>query len=452
MPNKPVTRRNFMRGCSSAIAAMAGSRLTMTAFADPNEEPNQEILVIVFLRGGCDGLNFVPPIAGDDRGYYESERSNLAIPTTGTEAALPLSGMNGSLHLQVALGLHPAAAPLFDLYQNGNLAIVHAAGLDYNNRSHFDMMDYIERGTPGNKTTATGWLTRHLQSAPNLPAQIIAPSMAMGSSSPASLLGSRETITLSSFSSFNLDTGPWRWQDAQRTALRKLYTGSTWLDEAGLQTLNAVDIIESKDTSNYTPANGVVYPNGTLGDTLQRIAQTIKFQIGLRIATVDMGGWDTHEYQGDNGSGYFSSGLVGPLSEALAAFYADLDGDNYTNRVTVVVMSEFGRKLIRNASGGTDHGHGNVMFVLGGQVNGGLYGTWPGLVSQNLYEGRDLAITTDYRRVLSEILIRRLENPNLGIVFPGYGNYSPLGIMQGTDLTPVYEVPSYEVYLPSVIR
>lgn len=173
----------------------------------------------------------------------------------------------------------------------------------------------------------------------------------------------------------------------------------------------------------------------------------IKKQVGLRIATVDMGGWDTHAYQGDGGTGYFSM-MVYYLAWGIHAFYTDLSyvsGTDHTKRLTVVVMSEFGRTLQQNGSGGTDHGHGNVMLVLGGQVNGGkVYGDWPGLNNDQLYDGRDLRITTDYRRVLSEILIRRLGNPNLGTIFPNDKDYTPLGIVKGTDLTPIYEVEQPE--------
>jgi uncharacterized protein (DUF1501 family) len=247
-----------------------------------------------------------------------------------------------------------------------------------------------------------------------------------------------------------------------------MYTGGSWLHAAGIQTLNAVDVIENSDPGVYTPENGAAYPNGSFGDNLKTIAQTIKMQLGMRVATVDLGGWDTHEFQGDDGGGYFAA-RFGELSSGLAAFYTDLNGSgsaNYMSRLTLVVMSEFGRTFKQNASRGTDHGHGNVMFVLGGQVNGGaIYGEWPGLGSDQLYDRRDLSITTDYRRVLSEILLRRLGNPHLGHVFPGYINHQPLGIVAGADLQPIYEpldptvtptplpgdtVPPARVYLPLV--
>lgn len=429
-----VSRRGFMVGCSTAIAAMAGGRISYTAFGSAEDEPNNEILIALFLRGGMDGLSAVFPIAGADRGYYEQNRENIAIPVSGDDGALPLNNL---------LGLHPAGAPLYDLYQANKLAIVHAAGLTSDTRSHFDAMQYMELGTPNSKSATTGWLTRHLESATNLPAQIIMPAMAAGSLSPASLAGSREAIGMTSPGSFSLNTnwyyGPW-----MRNSLRDMYEGTTWLHAAGQQTLNALDVIELSNPGNYEPENGANYPGGSFGNNLKAIAQIIKMQLGLRVATIDLGGWDTHEYQGDHGAGYFASHF-GELASGLAAFFTDLSnssGTDHTKRITIVVMSEFGRTFKQNASRGTDHGHGNVMLVLGGSVNGGaVHGNWPGLHTDQLYDKRDLAITTDYRRVLSEILIRRMGNPNLGYIFPGYADYQPLNLVAGADLTPIYTPP-----------
>lgn len=430
-----VTRRGFMVGCSTAIAAMAGGRLSYVAFGSPEEEPNQNIFVAVFLRGGMDGLSAVMPMAGADRGYYETSREDIAIPVSGVNAALPLTDF---------FGLHPAGAPLLGLYQDKKLAIIHAAGLTSDTRSHFDAMKYMELGTPGSKSAANGWLTRHLQTSSNVPGEIIMPALAVGNLQPTSLAGSTEAIGMTSPNSFSFG-GNWRYGDAQRVALRKTYSGASWLHEAGQQTLDAIDVVEYGNPGNYTPENGAVYPNNSFGQNLRTVAQMIKLQLGMRVATVDLGGWDTHEYQGDKGTGYFSN-QFGTLSSGLAALMTDLSNSNgvdYTQRLTVVVMSEFGRTFKQNASRGTDHGHGNLMFVLGGQVNGGLvYGNWPGLSTEQLYDRRDLAITTDYRSVLSEILIRRLQNPNLGYIFPGYTSYQPTGIVQGADLTPNYATPT----------
>jgi len=426
------TRRGFVAGCSAAVAGMAGARFPSLAFAEPGSTINDEILVVIFLRGGTDGLNLVVPLSGADRGTYEAARPNIAVPLSGADSALSLNGQ---------FGFHRAAQPLRDLYQDGKVAVINATGLDEANRSHFDAMEFIERGTPGVKTTSSGWLARHFASASNLPAEIIMPSVSVGSTQATSLLGDRDTINLTDPDSFNLQIGPWRWRDAQRVALRHMYTGNdTWLHASGLQALDAMDIVELNTTGGYTPANGAVYPGGSFGDGLQVIAQMVKLDLGLRVATFDLGGWDTHNGQGDDGAGYFGT-LVGTLSEGLAALYQDLDGtgaSNYTNRLTMVVQSEFGRRLYENADRGSDHGHGGPMIVVSGNAISGVHGSWPGLGPGQLFDNADVAVTTDFRRVLSEILIRRMGNNRLGYIFPGYTDYQPLGFVSGTDLPPNY--------------
>lgn len=426
------TRRGFLVGSCTAAAGLTGTRFGNLAFANPATTVNEELLVVVFLRGGMDGLSLVPPVNGADRGHYETARPELAVPTSGDNAALALDS---------EFGLNPRAPGLHELYQNGNLGVVLATGLDEANRSHFDSMEFIERGTPGNKLTRSGWLARHLASAHNLPNEVIMPSISVGSTQATSLLGDHNTVNLADPNQFNLRIGPWQWRDAQRVALRHLYSGDdTWLHQAGMQALDAVDIVELNTSGSYEPANGADYPSGSFGSHLKVVAQMTKLGLGLRIATIDLGGWDTHEGQGDDGQGYFGS-RISELSQCLHALFTDLDGSgaaNYTDRLTMVVQSEFGRRLRSNADRGTDHGHGNVMLVAGGNVNSGVHGAWPGLANEQLYDGADVAVTTDFRRVLSEILIRRLANNRLGIVFPGYSDYSPLGVVQGEDLSPDY--------------
>jgi uncharacterized protein (DUF1501 family) len=416
-------------GCSAAIAGLAGSRFNTVAFADP--ALNQEILLVIFLRGGVDGLSVVVPIDGPDRGHYEAARPTLQIPTSGPGAAIGLDAR---------FGLHPSAAPLHELYQNGNLAIVQAVGMaDVVNKSHFEAMQFIELGTPGHKTITTGWLARHLASAANLPPEMIIPSLAIGDLQPTSLLGSLETVNLANPENFNVSNGPWSWREAQKTTLRQIYEAdATWLHDAGVAALDAAEIVEAHVTGDYQPANGAVYPEGQFGDHLQVLAQMIKLDLGLQAATIDVGGWDTHEAQGAGSEGYLAE-LLGELSLGLHGFYTDLDGagaENYTERLTVVVQSEFGRELYENGDSGTEHGYGNQMMVLSGNAIGGLHGVWPGLGPGQLVDNTDLAVTTDYRRVLSEILIRRLCNPAIDVIFPGYTGYQPLGIVEGPDLQP----------------
>ncbi len=435
-----TTRRGFITGCSAAVAAYAGTHFNTLAFGQPGT--NEDILVSVFLRGGLDGLNLVMPIDGADRGHYEAARETIQVPLTGPNAALPL---NAQLGFHAATDTFPSGttappATLFDLYQDGKLSVVVAAGMHEDNRSHFDSMTFMELGTPGTLTTGTGWLTRHLQSAGNLPPEILMPALAVGNLQQTSLRGSTESVNMTSPDSFSLNVGPSQWRDAQRVAIRNLYGADTWLHQAGSQTLDAIDLIELHSSGGYTPANGAIYPGGSWGTHLQTVARMIKLDIGLRVATVDYGGWDTHNGQGSAGGGFFFTHIQ-DLARGLAALYTDLDGSgagNYTQRLTIVVQSEFGRRLRENADDGTDHGHGNVMLVLSGNATGGIHGVWPGLANEQLFDGADLAVTTDYRRILSEILIRRLANNQLGTIFPGYQDYSPLGVVAGTDLPPIY--------------
>ncbi|MEM8932579.1 MAG: DUF1501 domain-containing protein, partial [Acidobacteriota bacterium] len=381
-------------------------------------------------RGGVDGLNFVPPLGGVDRSIYEAARPGIRIPTSGAGAAISLDGQ---------FGLHPSAAPLFDLYQSQKLSIVHSVGIsNLVNKSHFDAMSFVELGTPGEKTTTTGWITRHLASAANLPPELVIPSLAVGDLQPGSLLGNLETLNLADPQSFNIANGPWQWRQAQKDTLRQLYqSDSSWLHDAGSQAIDAIDIVEQNVSGGYTPSNGATYPTGPFGDQLQVLAQMIKLDLGLQVATIDLGGWDTHEGQGGS-TGYFAD-LVDELSRGLAALYADLDGSgasNYTDRMTVVTQSEFGRELYENGDNGTEHGYGGLMMVLSGNATGGIHGTWQGLSQDALVDRTDVAVTTDYRQVLSEILVRRMCNTELETIFPGYTGYQPLGVVDGSDLRP----------------
>lgn len=416
---------------------MAGSRLGWFALGNPlDTSSNREVLVLVFLRGGMDGLSLIPPIAGDDRQYYEEARRDIKIP---------VSGSNAALRLDDRFGLHPAAGALHSLFQSGKLAIVQAVG-NAGSRSHFDAMKYLELGTPGSKSMPTGWLARHLTSSSAVPGTFLASALATGISPPTSLQGSSETLNLSDPGTLNLSqAGHWSWVFGdQRIALRRLYQGgNTFIHEAGIEALNAAGLVESYLTPDYQPAGGANYPATTFGNHLKIIAQMIKLDVGLRVATVDLGGWDTHENQGTQLGGYFAN-LAQQLSDGLAAFYADLDGsqsNSHAKRLTVVVQSEFGRRIRQNANRGTDHGTANPMLILGGNVIGGLYGTWPGLHPDQRFDSADLKPTTDFRQLLSEILIRRFGNPKLGEVFPNYQGYVPLNIVSGVDLPPDFSVP-----------
>lgn len=409
MPKTFIPRRQFLQGCSAAIASMAGAKLTNLAFA--KQDNPTDTLVVVFLRGGWDALNVVPPRDGSDRGFYEKARPDIKISDL-----LPLSDQ---------FGLHPAMSPLFDLYQSGKAGVIHAVGLDHDTRSHFDAQEFIELGTPGMKSTTSGWITRHLQS------QGISSILPVLSTTgqPTSLLNFTPTVSLSTPEDFS------QWDNgllaSQQNALHQLYkSGDSLLHRAGSRTLDALSIVSPLTNGEYQPSNGAFYNDDEFGIQLKTVAQMIKLEAGLRVAAVDFGGWDTHEYQNDGNSGYIAD-LLGSLASGLANFYLDLDS-GYTERLSVVVISEFGRRLVQNESYGTDHGHGSVMFTLGGNVNGGqVFGNWPGLNNDQLYDHADLAVTTDYRQVMGELLSKRLGNSDIESVFPGFsGMYNPLGIFR----------------------
>ena len=415
--NTQISRRDFLKLAGSfAVAPALPAWMPRMAFAPQGVEPAGDILVVVFQRGGMDGISAVIP-HGDPH-YYEN-RSALAIPE-------PEDGSDKTgIDLDGFFGLHPSLRPLKDLWDEKTLALVHAVGSPDPTHSHFDAMDYMERGTPGEKSIPTGWIGRHLQTAPwqnESPFRAIG----MGGVMQAALRGPIPVTTLKSISDFHLQ-GDVSQLTEIRARLESLYNLGSTLDADAVETFNAVNILDKIDVNNYTPSGGAAYPETEFGMAMKQVAQIAKAEIGLEVACVDIGGWDTHNQQGQL-EGELPT-LLNEFSSGLASLYHDL-GDR-AKRVTIVTMSEFGRRVKENASDGTDHGHGNCMFVLGGGVNGGkVYGQWPGLAPENLYEGIDLNITTDYRDVLGEVVEKRLKNPALAEVFPTYADWKNLGIVQ----------------------
>ncbi|HEY0232111.1 MAG TPA: DUF1501 domain-containing protein [Dokdonella sp.] len=328
-------------------------------------------------------------------------------------------------------------------------------------RSHFEAQSNLEFGFGGGTGSNIGWLTRHLASG-GLPANVPLPATSLGSITASSLLGSTDAITMNSGSDFRLDSFHWSWQndDADHgliggvSRMNDLWSGATTqLERAGADTLGSLALLRPVDFNpydannhplGYQAAGGANYNlayNGGFGSQLRNIAQMIKLNLGLRAVTIDLGNWDTHVGQGNPTQSYdWFGNQAQSLSDGLAAFYTDLSSDaagNFMQHVNVVVVSEFGRRVLENSDGGTDHGYGNVVTVMGGAVNGGIvYGNYPGLANEQLFEGNDVAVTTDYRQVISEALIRRMGNPNIYYVFQNYSGYSPLGIFQGTDEPP----------------
>lgn len=400
-----VSRRNFLKG----VGLGSGLLLTQSGFKDPlsflafAQEPRPaDTLIVIFQRGGMDGLSAVIPY-GEGSHYYD-KRPTLAIPDY---RVLDLNGF---------FGLHPNLEGLKDIYDSGHLAIVHATGSPDPTRSHFDAMEYMERGVPGDKMTPTGWLSRYLQSVPwenDSPLRAVA----MGTMVQSSLRGQTSALAMYSLGDFNLSAPDHQRQMIQRTLAQMYHVTNpqTMLEKQAKDTLSTMSFLTRLADSNYSPAYSAQYPESDFGRGLRQIAQLIKAEVGLEVACVDIGGWDTHDNQGSM-DGQFA-GLIHDFGQGLAAFYQDMQ--DYMNQVTVVTMSEFGRRLEENASAGTDHGHGNAMFVMSGNVNSGIYTDWPSLAPEALDDG-DLKITTDYRDVLSEILVQRMNSSALNQIFPNY--------------------------------
>ncbi|HHJ20809.1 MAG TPA: DUF1501 domain-containing protein [Gammaproteobacteria bacterium] len=425
-----ISRRNFLKSCAAATAlgSFGGMRLALSG----GSLGTDNVLVVLFLRGACDGLSLFPPVSGEDRSIYEAARPTLQIPLTGSHAAIDLDGQ---------FGLHPAAAPLKPIFDQGQLAIVRAVGNTVvPSRSHFDAQAYLESGLAGTRNFDSGWLTRLFQTFPDLPEEILLPSVAASTYTPSSFLGDTSVLTMDSPSNFQLNTTHWAWDSRQLEVLPSLFNGTDTIQVAGGQAATALQAVTNMDFDSYVPEGGATYPDSYFAKQMKMIAQLIKDQTaGLRVATLDVGGWDTHNGQDTTDfTGWFSNNLAGPLAQNLASLITDLGASgDHLQRTTIVVQTEFGRRLAENGDQGTDHGYGADMLLLGGAVNGGqFYGQWPGLQTQALFQGEDVNVTTDFRHVLSEVIVRRMQNPDLASIFPGYSSYQPLGVVQGTDLEP----------------
>jgi uncharacterized protein (DUF1501 family) len=406
-----LDRRSFMLHGFGAAAALIRRQsadlpgwMPRITLADPHVGPHGDTLVCLFLRGGADGLNIVVP-HGDDA--YYAARPTLGIPRPDS------SGANPALDLDGFFGLHPALAPLMPLYRAGTLAAVHATGSPDESRSHFQAMAEMERGVFGGGVYS-GWLARHLATL-DTGASSALRAVAIGERLPTSLIGTPAATALRSVEEVRLH-GPDDERDRLEQAIGDLYGRfDDALSLAAAQTLDTLAVLERVDAA-YQP-DGRAYPESDLGRALSTVAQLIRLDVGMEVATVDVGGWDTHAAQGA-GDGLMASNLA-DLGEGLAAFYEDLS--EHMDSVTVIVMSEFGRRVRENGALGTDHGHGNMMLLLGDNIAGGqVVAEWPGLAPEERVGPGDLSITIDYRDILAEIVIRRLNNPLTAEVFPGY--------------------------------
>ena len=400
------SRRIFLKSSALAMVGVGATPawLSRALYAADAPSPRKKVLVAIFQRGAVDGLNVVVP-HGEKR-YYEM-RPTIAIPRpNGTpETAIDLDGM---------FGLHPSLSALKPIYDAQQLAIIEAVGSPDPTRSHFDAQDYMESGTPGRKATSDGWLNRALRAEAGKLSPVRA--ISMGAALPRALRGHNDAVAINNLAEFQVKDAP------SSMGFESMYGNSAdkVLNGTGRETFEAVKLMQSIQKQPYTPANGAKYPNGRLGQSLMQIARLIKSDVGLEVAFTDVGGWDTHvnEVGAKPAQGQLAN-LLTDFGNSLAAFYTDL-GDRIAD-VTVVTMSEFGRTAKENGNRGTDHGHANVMFAFGGGIKGGkVYGDWPGLEPEQLYENRDLNLTTDFRDVLGELVTRQLGNRNMASVFPGY--------------------------------
>jgi uncharacterized protein (DUF1501 family) len=415
-----LNRRFFLHKGALAVAGTAAmpNFLVRSVLSQTAGAPGQRF-VVIFQRGAADGLNVVVPYR--EKNYYKM-RPSIAIPE------------NQVLDLDGFFGLHPSLAAFKPLYAAGNLAIVHACGSPDMSRSHFDAQDYMESGTPGIKSTEDGWLNRALQAedvvhrcAGTCEAHTAFRALALGADVPRTLAGKIPAIAISNVNTFAVG-GRGAQPAPAASAFEAMYAGSgdRIFHAAGDETFEAVKMLRAANPAQYQPAAGVQYPNSEFGNNMRQIAQLLKANLGVEAAFTDVSGWDTHQNQGGV-NGQLANRLT-DFSNSISAFWRDM-GDDAGN-ITLVTMSEFGRTAHENGTGGTDHGHANAMFVLGGQVKGGkVYGKWPGLDNDQLNEGRDLALTTDYRQVLGEVVTHTLGAENLETVFPG-AQINPRGFLR----------------------
>lgn len=406
-----MDRRYFLRSSGIGLASfglMAAAPDFLHQFAKAAAGPGygkKKVLVTIFQRGAVDGLNVVVP---HGEGEYYNLRPTIAIPKPGkTDGAVDLDGM---------FGLHPSLAALEPLWKSKQMAVIHAAGSPDNTRSHFDAQDYMESGTPGNKSTSDGWLNRAMQQVKEKDESPFR-AVAMTQQLPRSLYGRAPSVAMTNLSDFAIRAGVYTqnlkggfeglWDQNAKDAL----------GETGKETFEAVNFLKQANPAQYKPENGAVYPNSALGRSLMQIAQLIKAGVGLEVAFTEAGGWDTHVNEG--GPRGQLANLLRDFGNAIAAFSIDLG--KRMDDVVLLTMSEFGRTARENGSRGTDHGHGNVMFAVGNGVKGGkVYGDWKGLKSDQLNEGRDLAVTTDFRDVFAEAASKQLGAGNLKAIFPQY--------------------------------
>ncbi|HET7699141.1 MAG TPA: DUF1501 domain-containing protein [Vicinamibacterales bacterium] len=409
-----LSRRVFMKNGGLALLSLgfAPAFLERTAEA---AAARRKILIAIFQRGAVDGLNMVVPFG---EGEYYAARPSIAIPRPGAD--------DGAIDLDGFFGLHPRLAPLKPLWDARQLAIVHASGSTDPTRSHFDAQDYMETATPGVKSTQDGWLNRCLHAREHAEATPFR-AVALGGQLPRALHGTAPALAISQLGQFGIRAG--QATDTMQASFESEYAAAAdaVLNRTGGQAFDAVRMLKSADPAKYRPENGADYPRTGYGEALRQIAQLIKADVGLEIAFAEAGGWDTHANQGAS-AGELARRLD-DFGRGIAALTRDL-GDRMAD-VVILTMSEFGRAVAENGNRGTDHGHGNAMLVIGGGgVRGGkVYGRWPGLAREQRYDGRDLAVTTDFRSVFAEVVRGHLGVTDTRRIFPGFTRPEALGVI-----------------------
>ncbi len=406
MKNK-FSRRDFHRlACTTATISLLGSQIGWAS--ERKDAAGRDVVVVVFQRGAMDGLNAVVPYTEND---YYSRRPTIAVPAPG-------AGADAAIPLNEQFALNPALAPFKALYDAGELAVVHAAGLTTPSRSHFDAQDFMERAWLAQGSVFDGWLNRYLGGLES--SGMTFRGVGMGTAVSRSLSGTAPVVGMSSIEDFGIVSASQR-SESMKSLLEQTFDGASFVDSTGARAFDAVDELVQSPAALASVENGAVYPNGAFGQRLRDLAALIKSGLGVEVATVDIGGWDTHNNQVAE-----LNPLLTELAEGLAAFRTDLGA--MMSKVTVVTMTEFGRRAFENGSGGTDHGRGSAMFVLGGGVLGGqVFTDWPTLADSALDNG-DLAVTTDYRSVLSEMLVKRAGVSDLSGIFPGMESVATSGI------------------------
>jgi uncharacterized protein (DUF1501 family) len=409
------SRRVFMKNGGLALLSVGFAPAFLSRTVEAAGNVRRKVLITIFQRGAVDGLNMVVPFG--EREYYAA-RPSIAVPRPNEK--------DGAVDLDGFFGLHPRLGALKPLWDSRQLAIVHASGSPDGTRSHFDAQDYMESGTPGVKSTQDGWLNRYLHAREHADATPFR-AVAVAPQLPRSLQGIEPALAMSQIGQFGIRAG--QQTDMLQSSFESEYAAAadSILNKTGGQAFDAVKMLKSADPSKYQPENGADYPRSAYGDALRQIAQLIKADVGLEVAFAEAGGWDTHVNQGAS-VGQLAQRL-NDFSQGIAALARDL-GDRMDD-VVILTMSEFGRAVAENGNRGTDHGHGNAMFIIGGHnIRGGkVYGKWPGLAREQRYEGRDLAVTTDFRSVFNDVVRGHLGLTDTRTIFPGFTGAQTLGFI-----------------------